>query len=180
MMVLASVATLAILGKATSALWPFEEQAKLKKVDEAIPGDKYLVDPLGFWILNGKRLDLTKFMDQHPGGRRVVSWTKGRDISELVLMYHSLSLLPIEQMAEKFLHPDQSDIPRRKELLTSEFYPTLSKRIREFYAAKGIWSSHKMPLKMLIFRCFFLVPLLLFAGWRWLNGSWWACFAVGP
>merc|ERR1719464_1175772 len=33
MMVLASVATLAILGKATSALWPFEEQAKLKKVD---------------------------------------------------------------------------------------------------------------------------------------------------
>jgi len=183
-MVLATVGILAVVGKIVtfllsviSAFW-FDEKKKQETVDSLCAD---ITDPLGFWLLNGKRLDLTGFMDSHPGGRRVISWTRGRDISELVLFSHSLSPFAIAEIAEqKYLHPDQSNVPANRPLLTSAFYPTLATRIREFYASKGKLSAHKMPLHMLALRTLVLLPFTIFVGWRWLNADWWACFSLGP
>lgn len=178
-MIGSTVLVLAVVGKFVSAFCPLDEKSKIEtEKDLTLCSDT--TDPLGFWILNGKRLDLTKFMDSHPGGRRVISWTRGRDISELVLFSHSLSPFCIDSIAKKYWHPDQTNVPPASQLLTSAFYPTLALRIREFYAAKGKWSCHKMPVHMLALRCLGLLPLTIFVGWRWMQGKWWACSLLGP
>jgi len=132
---------------------------------------KDFVDPLNLWIVNGKRYDLTDFLDRHPGGRRNLAWTRGRDISELFLTYHSLSTMDFEPILEKYLAEDQSQIPTRHKLITSDFYPTLAKRVGEYFKSRNM--SYKMPYSTLFLRFGIVLGLWSFTVARWLQGEWW-------
>ena len=43
------------------------------------------------WIVHGKKFDLTKFVDKHPGGAHSISFGKGRECTALVEQYHPFS-----------------------------------------------------------------------------------------
>jgi cytochrome b involved in lipid metabolism len=40
------------------------------------------------WMVHGKKFNLTKFVDNHPGGTRTINMGRGRDCTELFESYH--------------------------------------------------------------------------------------------
>lgn len=40
------------------------------------------------WVIDNKMYDLSKFMENHPGGRHWIEYTQGHEISELFKVHH--------------------------------------------------------------------------------------------
>lgn len=65
----------------TNAVYSLEEVAKHNKDDDC-------------WVVvNGKVLDVTKFLDDHPGGRKAIMLYAGKDASEEFNMLHEENVI---------------------------------------------------------------------------------------
>ncbi len=50
--------------------------------------------PDSLWIVvDGEVYDLTKFQDEHPGGKKILSRAAGKDASKLFWKYHNQGVL---------------------------------------------------------------------------------------
>jgi cytochrome b involved in lipid metabolism len=67
-------------------------------------------DPSKLWLIHGKYYDLEPFMKEHPGGRRFLEQSRGRDCTELFESIHLHEELPKAMMKRFFCRR----LPRRQ------------------------------------------------------------------
>ena len=87
-----------------------------------------------FWNIYGKRYDLSKFMDKHPGGRRILELTRGNnDLTPLFESYHAMSNINnIKDMLKKY-EIDSNGCETNYTFNEDEFYYTLKRRIKRYF-----------------------------------------------
>ena len=98
------------------------------------------IDP-NHWLVHGKKFDLRKFVDKHPGGAHAIGFGRGRDCTWLVESYH-----PYSDKIWQVLRKYQVDEEELEEAWPPKdpFYEDLKKVVREEFPnggkdAKGTW-----------------------------------------
>ncbi|MDH3600935.1 MAG: fatty acid desaturase [Candidatus Tectomicrobia bacterium] len=94
------------------------------------------LDPSKLWLIHGKYYDLEPFMKEHPGGRRFLEQSRGRDCTELFESIHLHEKLP-KAMMKRFFVGDCPDGNNNWDWNEQGFYCTLKERVRAHFAKKG-------------------------------------------
>ena len=98
------------------------------------------------WTIHNKRYDMRAFVDQHPGGKRMIELGMGRNCTELFETYHSLSdMSKIKKILAKFYVEDASvgdvDFYDDFEWQHTPFYTHLKAQVKEYFVDNKL--SHK-------------------------------------
>lgn len=101
------------------------------------------------------RYDITAWLDRHPGGKRVLLYTAGRDVTEIFQSYHS-------QSAEKVLDKYKIGVASSSEfptLKSTPFFSTLKTRVDGYLRQRR--ADLRSPNSMLSIVC--CLPFLVLA-----------------
>ena len=66
--------------KSNPYLWLEEKKAR--------DADLWGADSSQYWIIENKMYDLTNFIDQHPGGPKWLTMTRGQDVTDFFIIHH--------------------------------------------------------------------------------------------
>ncbi len=69
-------------------------------------------DTSNLWIIENKLYDLNNFVDQHPGGSRWLSMTKGQDVTELFIIHHLNETKARETLSKYYVKDTQKTVSR--------------------------------------------------------------------
>ena len=112
---------------------------------------KKTIDP-NHWIVHGKKFDLTKFMDKHPGGAHSISLGRGRECTALVEQYHPFNE-KVWSVIKKYEVKDEDEDESSDEAWPPKdpFYEELKQVMRDHFpggyqTAKGTSSVFKLWL----------------------------------
>ncbi|EGG19896.1 delta 5 fatty acid desaturase [Cavenderia fasciculata] len=85
------------------------------------------------WVaVDGKVYDVTKWVNQHPGGSDIILYSSGRDVTNLFESYHPMSDKPAA-ILEKYHIGTVSSLEFPKYVVKSKFYDTLKARVRKHF-----------------------------------------------
>ena len=88
------------------------------------------------WMVHGKWYDLQDFVKSHPGGSEWLLLTKGQDITEAYEAHH-LNFKKTDSILKKYYVSDaSSDYVSRYSWDKNGFYPTLKRRVSEYFLSK--------------------------------------------
>eukprot|EP00186_Timspurckia_oligopyrenoides_P001041 CAMPEP_0182441618 /NCGR_PEP_ID=MMETSP1172-20130603/595_1 /TAXON_ID=708627 /ORGANISM="Timspurckia oligopyrenoides, Strain CCMP3278" /LENGTH=567 /DNA_ID=CAMNT_0024636017 /DNA_START=27 /DNA_END=1730 /DNA_ORIENTATION=+ len=104
--------------------------------------------PESAWIaIKGKVYDVTKFIDNHPGGRELLLLCCGRDATDLFLSYHPFTKKPSQILSKYYIgtmityeHPVYPE--------DTGFYQELCEKVGQYFVAANI--DHKSPMTAFI------------------------------
>ncbi|KAI9019130.1 hypothetical protein DFJ74DRAFT_676117 [Hyaloraphidium curvatum] len=125
--------------------WPaFEETLGFGEADLEKWFDyrrKYNEKAAGLWRIGDKLYDLTKFVDQHPGGPEWLQMTRGTDITEAFEAHHP-GIEAVRKIAEKYYVRD-ADWPRESPVTFEPdgFYAVLRERVNKRVKEIGPWPA---------------------------------------
>ncbi|EGG25093.1 hypothetical protein DFA_03339 [Cavenderia fasciculata] len=89
------------------------------------------------WVaVNGKVYDITNWINKHPGGRDVLLYAAGRDVTNLFESYHPFTEKPA-QIIEKYQVGVLSSTEFPKYVSKSKFYDTLRERVGSYFKQTG-------------------------------------------
>ena len=74
---------------------------------------------IAMWTIHGKQYNLTRFMDEHPGGREILELTKGMDCTAIFDSYHIQNSDMVRKTLK--LYGDGTDLPEQ-----AKFYKEVS------------------------------------------------------
>lgn len=132
------------------------------------------------WIIHGKKYDLSKFIDNHPGGKDAIFITKGSDCTELFESYHTFSNKHRE-ILKKYYIEDVNNYENDFNWNETPFYDECKLAVKNYFSPKGNESSQeiiknsKIPWFNLIIYTFGLL-LIIYSGYNFINGSFSAIF----
>lgn len=114
------------------------------------------------WSIHGKKYDLTKFLDTHPGGRLILESCKGdTDCTATFESYHSMcNIEKIRSMMQKY-EVGESDIKPMHTFNDQGFYKTVQRRVKKYFHGGDAKISHRANatwvLKAIIVTCLYLM-----------------------
>eukprot|EP00929_Paragymnodinium_shiwhaense_P002390 TRINITY_DN102618_c0_g1_i1.p1 TRINITY_DN102618_c0_g1~~TRINITY_DN102618_c0_g1_i1.p1 ORF type:complete len:492 (-),score=86.76 TRINITY_DN102618_c0_g1_i1:120-1595(-) len=140
----------------------------------------------GVWLINGKRYDLTDFLDRHPGGAFALQICEGSDCTGLFETYHTF-VDPEKQMAimKKYELPDDSTRGKDIQPLTvgetgqfnCAFHKDVKEMCREHFAGKGK-NAHKCKTSHFVWHIF-VQAMLFYSLYRvYFYEEWFSCIIV--
>lgn len=146
------------------------------------------LDPAQLWQIEGKYYDLEPFLDKHPGGRRFLEQSRGRDCTALFHSTHLYDKVPRAMLARYYVG-EVPDYVAAHDWDGEGFYPTLKSRVRAHFAAEA--KAQGLPVherrrahhgsRAFLWRFAVLYTMLLGLSVGALYfGQWWCALAWGP
>lgn len=95
------------------------------------------LDPSRLWQIHGKYYDLEPFLDEHPGGRRLLEQLRGTDCSAVFETTHLHDARPRAQLAKYFVADVPGFTKSEYDWNGEGFFPTLKRRVRTHFLAEA-------------------------------------------
>lgn len=133
-----------------------------------------------FWIIHGKKYDLTNFIKYHPGGKDALMMTRGKDCTELFESYHTFSHKQ-RQILQKYYIEDIENYQSDFDWDNTPFYDECKAAVKKYFSPKGtestdeIISNSKIPWKY-AFGYFIGFLLMLYSFYLFCSGDFYAIF----
>ena len=119
------------------------------------------------WVsYEGRVFDITDFIDRHPGGRELILYSTGRDITDLFKSYHPFTSLP-EKVLNKYQIGSLSTYEHPVYKPDSGFYKEACEAVKNYFEENKINSKDPLgmfyrmfPIYVVFFSAFYVVYCL--------------------
>ena len=133
-----------------------------------------------YWTIHGKKYDLRKFIERHPGGQDTILMTQGKDCTELFESYHTFTKRH-RQLLDKYYVKDVPDYKSDFDWNNTPFYDECKAVVKKYFSPKGTESTKeiirnsKIPWKH-AFVYFIGFLLMLYSFYLFCTGDFYAIF----
>ncbi len=133
-----------------------------------------------YWTIHGKKYDLRKFVERHPGGKDTILMTQGKDCTELFESYHTFTKRH-RQILDKYYIKDVPNYKSDFDWDNTPFYDECKAAVKKYFSPKGTESTKeiirnsKIPWKYAC-GCFIGFLLMLYSFYLFCTGDFYAIF----
>lgn len=96
-----------------------------------------------YWTIHGKKYDLNKFIERHPGGQDIILMTQGKDCTELFESYHTFTNKH-KQILDKYYVKDVPEYKSDFDWDNTPFYDECKAVVKKYFSPKGTESTKEI------------------------------------